>query len=159
MKLNPIIKGVYELVDHERHTGWVYALIDNAKKVKGKYPKLKVKGKIEGFAISNVILASYGKEGYVLPVRAEIRKAIKKNAGDKVKIVLYPDDSTLEIPEEFEICLKDEPKARAFFYTLSQSEQRMYTYWIDSAKRTETKSDRIAKSIERLKKGQKLYDK
>jgi uncharacterized protein YdeI (YjbR/CyaY-like superfamily) len=55
--------------------------------------------------------------------------------------------------------LKDEPKARNFFYSLSESEKRMYTYWISSAKKIETRSERIAKSIERLKKGLKLYEK
>ena len=84
-----IINGSYFLYDRERHKGWVYVLINDAKKVKGKYPKLKVKGSIDGFPISNCILASYGKPGYVLPVRIRIRKQIKKDSGDKVKVVLY----------------------------------------------------------------------
>lgn len=158
-KQSPIINGFYNLFKHERHKGWVYILIDDAKKVKGKYPKLKVKGSIDGFPIDKTILASYGKEGYVLPVRNEIRKQIKKDEGDKVKVILFNDDSKLDIPEEFEVCLSDEPKAQKFFYELSGSEQRMYVLWISSAKRTETKSERIAKSINRLKAGLKLYEK
>jgi uncharacterized protein YdeI (YjbR/CyaY-like superfamily) len=94
-----------------------------------------------------------------LPVRAEIRKQIKKEEGDKVKVTLYTDDSMIEIPEEFDVCLKDEPKARQFFYGLSENEKRMYVYWISTAKKVETKANRIAKSIERLKHGLKLYDK
>jgi hypothetical protein len=78
MASSSIISGNYLLHDHDRHQGWVYVLIDNAKKVNGKFPKLKVKGTIDGFEISKVILASYGYEGYILPVRAEIRKQIKK---------------------------------------------------------------------------------
>src|SRR5688572_9803430 len=111
----PIINGIDNLYRHERHKGWVYALIDNAKKVKGKYPKLKVKGSVDGFLISNCILATYGKEGYVLPIRSEIRKQIKKEEGDTVKIVLYNDKTDLEILPEFDICLQDEPTARQFF--------------------------------------------
>jgi hypothetical protein len=158
LKPTPIIDGFYILLKHERHKGWIYALIDDAKKIKGKYPKLKVKGTVDGFVISNCILASYGKPGYVLPVLAEIRKEIKKDAGDKMKIVLYKDKSKPGIPEEFDVCLHDEPKALNFFYLLSESEQRMYSLWISSAKKPETKSDGIAKSIERLKKGLKLYE-
>jgi hypothetical protein len=153
-----IINGNYFLYDHDRHKGWVYALIHDAKKVKGKYPKLKVKGTIDGFAISKVNLASYGHEGYILPLRAEIRKQIKKNPGDKVKVILYADESSLDIPEEFELCLNDAPKARKFFYSLSESEQRMYVLWISSAKKLETRSGRIVKSIERLENGLKLYE-
>jgi hypothetical protein len=159
MKQVPVIDGSYLLYKHERHTGWVYVLIDDAKKVNGKYPKLKVKGSIDGFPITNTILAPYGKDGYVLPVRAEIRREIKKDSGDKVKVVLFKDDTKLDIPQEFDLCLRDEPKARQFFYSLSISEQRMYILWISSAKKLETRSDRIAKSIERLRKGLKLYDK
>jgi hypothetical protein len=159
-KLDPVIDGSYSLYKHERHTGWVYALIDDAKKVKGKYPKLRVKGSIDGFKISKTILASYGREGYILPVRSEIRKQIRKDEGDKVRVILYADDSGLfEIPEEFEICLRDEPAARQFYYSLSENEQRMYALWIGSAKKVETRSDRIAESIERLKRGLKLYEK
>jgi hypothetical protein len=155
----PVVNGYYTLHKHGRHKGWVYVLIDDAKKIKGKYPKLKVKGSIDGFLINQCILASYGKEGYVLPVRAEIRKHIRKIEGDKVKVVLFKDEDELEIPEELDSCLRDEPKAQNFFYSLSQSEQRMYILWISSAKKPETKSDRIAKSIERLKNRLKLYEK
>lgn len=155
----PIINGTYHLYKHERHKGWVCVLIDDAKKPNGKYPKLKVKGSVDGFAISNCILASYGKEGYVLPVRMEIRRQIKKDAGDKVKVILYNDESVLEIPEAFDLCLKDEPAARKFFYSLSESEQRLYVLWVNSAKKMQTKADRIAVSIERLKNGMKLFEK
>jgi hypothetical protein len=158
MKLLPIISGSYLLLNHTRHKGWIYLLIDNAKKVDGRFPKLKVKGTIDGFPISNTILASYGKEGYVLPVRAEIRKEIGKDAGDEVKVILYPDESKLEIPEELALCLSEEPKAAKFFYSLSDNEKRMYVLWVTSAKKIETKADRIAKSLERLKRGLKLYD-
>jgi hypothetical protein len=155
----PVIDGIYPLLKHERHRGWVYALIDDAQKAQGKFPKLKVKGTIDGFAIEKCILASYGRNGYVLPVRAEIRKQIGKHEGDMVKVTLYKDVSALDIPEELELCLKDEPKARKFFYSLSENKKRMYTYWIGSAKKIETKSDRIAKSVEKLKQGLKLYEK
>lgn len=33
-----------------------------------------------------------------LPVKAEIRKKIKKAEGDKVHVILYPDNEPLEVP-------------------------------------------------------------
>ncbi len=157
MKSKPIINNTYILKKHERHKGWVYVLINDIKKVNGKYPKLKVKGTIDDFPVNKIILQSYGKKGLLLPVKAQIRK--EKKEGDKVKVLLYLDDSKFEIPEEFESCLKDEPKAEVFFKKLSESEQRLYVLWISSAKQIETKTNRIAKSIERLSKGLKLYEK
>lgn len=57
------------------------------------------------------------------------------------------------------LCLQDEQKALKFFNSLSESEQKFYIQWIYSAKKEETKIDRLAKTINRLLKGLKLYDK
>lgn len=93
-----------------------------------------------------------------LPVRVEIRKKIKKEAGDMVHVILYPDNEPLEVPEEMILCLKDEPSAWKFFKSLSESEQKYYIEWIYSAKKEETKIDRMAETINRLMKGLKRYD-
>jgi uncharacterized protein YdeI (YjbR/CyaY-like superfamily) len=94
-----------------------------------------------------------------LPVKAEIRKAIKKEAGDTVHIILYPDDSAVEVPGELQLCLEDEPQALRFFTKLSDSEKKYYIQWIYGAKKQETKIDRMAKTIERLARGLKMHDK
>ncbi len=56
-----------------------------------------------------------GNEMLGLSVRAEIRKKIKKEAGDYVHVILYLDDEPLEIPEELLVCLLGEPEAWRFF--------------------------------------------
>ena len=94
-----------------------------------------------------------------LPVKAEIRKKIKKDEGDYVHVILYPDNDPLEVPEEMLICLRDEPKALKFFNSLSESERKFYIDWIYSAKRSETKVNRLAQAVNRLAQGLKLYDK
>jgi uncharacterized protein YdeI (YjbR/CyaY-like superfamily) len=93
-----------------------------------------------------------------LPVKAEIRKKIKKQAGDEVRVILYPDSDAIEVPEELLLCLQDEPEALRFFNSLSESEKKFYIQWIYSAKKEETKIDRLAKTINRLLKKMKLYD-
>lgn len=98
-----------------------------------------------------------GNNVLFLPVKAEIRKKIKKKAGDWVKIILFRDDDPLEIPEELKVCLEDEPGANRFFHSLSETEQRYYINWIFSAKREETKVSRMTRSVIRLSRGLKLY--
>lgn len=98
-----------------------------------------------------------GDGNFFLPVKAEIRKAIHKTEGDRVHIVLYPDNEPLEVPEELLQCLQDEPFALHFFNSLSESEKKFYIQWIYSAKQEQTKINRMAKSINRLAKGLKLY--
>ena len=102
---------------------------------------------------------SMGEGRLFLPVKAEIRKKIKKKEGDYVHVILYPDNEPLEVPTELILCLQDEPKAFQFFKSLSESEQKFYVQWIYSAKKEETKIDRLAKSINRLSLSLKMYDK
>ena len=97
-------------------------------------------------------------EGLFLPVKAEIRKHSKKKEGDTVHVILYPDNEPLDIPDEMLMCLQDEPEALHFFNSISESEQKFYVQWVYSAKKEETKIDRLAKTINRLQKRLKLYD-
>jgi len=53
----------------------------------------------------------------------------------------------------------EEPEALKFFNSLSENEQHNYVKWIFSAKTDQTKINRIAKTLDRLLKNQKYYDK
>jgi hypothetical protein len=117
----------------------------------------KVKGTIDGFEIRKYHLMPMGNGNLFLPVKAEIRKAIKKQEGDYVHIILFPDNEPMEVPEEMLLCLNDEPEALQFFNSLTESEQKYYVNWIYSAKKEETKIDRLAKAINKLLKKEKFY--
>ncbi len=93
-----------------------------------------------------------------LPLKKAMRKIIKKEEGDLVHIQLFLDDSIVEIPDEFLVCLLESPKAHQFFLTLSESNKKYYIDWIWESKRLETKVERMAKTIDRLENGLKLYD-
>ena len=73
-------------------------------------------------------------------------------------MVLYPDNSPVEIPEELELCLLDEPVACNTFLSYTNGEQKAFIEWIYSAKKEETKIERITKTIFMLQKRQKLTD-
>jgi uncharacterized protein YdeI (YjbR/CyaY-like superfamily) len=87
-----------------------------------------------------------------LPEKAEIRKKIGKTEGDWVIVVLYADNSPREIPEELLVCLIDDPIAHQTFLSLPDSDQRAYIDWIYSAKKEDTKIERIARTIDKLAK-------
>lgn len=154
----PLINKKYLLEKFPGKGGWTFARIpDIPQDKKAHFGWVKVKGTIDGFAISKYHLMPMGDGNLFLPVRAEIRKKIGKKDGDKVHIVLYPDNEPLEVPEELLLCLQDEPQALRFFKTLTESEQKYYIQWIYSAKKEETKIRRMAASIDKLAKGLKLY--
>lgn len=158
--MKPLVNKKYLLERFPGKGGWTYARIPEIlQDKKAHFGWVKVRGTIDGYEISNYHLMPMGNGSLFLPVKAEIRKKIKKNEGDKVHVILYPDNEPLVIPEEMLLCLQDEPVALKFFNSLSESEQKYYIQWIYSAKKEDTKVDRIVKAINRLVKGLKLYDK
>jgi uncharacterized protein YdeI (YjbR/CyaY-like superfamily) len=126
---------------------------------KSPFGWVKVLGTIDGYEIRKYHLMPMGNGNLFLPVKAEIRKIINKKEGDTVHIILFKDNEPLEVPEEMMLCLEDEPQALTFFNKLTESEQKFYIQYIYSAKKEETKIVRLAKTINKLVKGLKMYDK
>ena len=79
-----------------------------------------------------------------LPVRAEIRKKIKKQAGDTVKVILYRDEEDIYIPEELQSCLDLDPDAKKSFTKLQADQQRDIIQYIYKLKNPENRAERIA---------------
>jgi hypothetical protein len=156
----PLVNKSYKLEKWPGKGGWTFARVPEVIQDKhAPFGWVKVKGSIDGYEIKKSRLMPMGNGNLFLPIKAEIRKKIKKQQGDMVHVILYPDNEPLEIPDEMLLCLKDEPSALKFFKSLSESEQKFYIDWIYSARKEETKINRLAKCINRLQKGQKLYDK
>ncbi|MCG3166531.1 MAG: hypothetical protein POELPBGB_02310 [Bacteroidia bacterium] len=154
----PLVSKKFLLEKYPGKGGWTFArLPDIRPDKKSPFGWRKVRGTIDGFEIRKYHLMPMGNGDLFLPVKAEIRKAIKKHEGDYVHIVLFPDNEPMEVPEEMLLCLNDEPDALRFFNALTESEQRYYINWIYSAKKEETKIDRLAKAINRLLKKEKFY--
>ena len=66
-----------------------------------------------------------------------------------------PVKKTVRIPEDLESSLKKSKKANEFFKTLSFSNKKEYIEWVVTARREETRRDRVKGSVERLEKGWK----
>ncbi|MCB0847025.1 MAG: YdeI/OmpD-associated family protein, partial [Bacteroidetes bacterium] len=95
-----------------------------------------------------------GEGRLFLPVKAAIRKKIKKEKGDSVHIILYLDENPLEIPEEIIECFKTESQSvYETFLSFSEGERKTYLDWIYDAKTDETKTQRIVTMMERLQQG------
>lgn len=158
--MKPLVDKHFKLERFQGKGGWTYARIPEiAQDKKQPFGWVKVKGSIDGYEIKKYHLMPMGNGKLFLPVKAEIRKKIKKYEGDTVHVILYPDNEPLEIPSEMLLCLEDEPRALRFFQSISESEQKFYIQWVYSARKEETKITRLGKTIDRLLQGLKLYDK
>lgn len=143
-----------------RFSNWTYVVItdfsfDIAKQKGGT---LKVNGFIDSYELKQYNLLPMQGNSMLLPLKSSIRKKIKKEAGEYVHVILYLDNSKLEIPEELLMCLADSHLAYDFFMTLTESNQKYYVDWILESKSVDTKVARIIKTIQRLEQGQKFYD-
>jgi len=158
--MKPLVNKKYLLERFPGKGGWTFARIPEVlQDKKAHFGWVRVRGTIDGHEISKYHLMPMGNGSLFLPVKAEIRKKIKKKEGDKVHVILYPDNEPLEIPEEMLLCLQDEPTALKFFKSLTESEKKLYIQWIYSAKKEDTKVNRLVKTINRLVKGIKFSDK
>lgn len=139
-------------------TGWTYVFIpfEVAEKLnKGVKKSYRVKGKIDAVAIKQLALIPMGNGDFIIPLKADLRKKLRKQKGEKVKLSIELDASDFKHDKDFMDCLNDDKQALKFFHTLSGSHQRYYTKWIETAKTIDTKSKRIAQAVEgfRLKMG------
>lgn len=156
----PLVDAVYRLEKFSGKGGWTYAEIPEVLQNKNNpFGWVKVRGSIDDVVLKQYKLMPMGNGRLFLPVKAALRKKICKAAGDSVHVILFPDDSELEIPEEIKDCFKNEaPKLYRNFCSFSEGEQKAYLDWIYEAKTEETKANRIVRMMERLQQKLKFYD-
>lgn len=99
-------------------------------------------------------LIKYGQPQHMLGILKGIREQIGKQPGDTISVELWRDEAerTLEIPAAFESAMKKAGLLLAF-EKLSYTHRKEYCRWITEAKKEETRSARLTKAIEMLKKG------
>ena len=157
----PLVNATYLLEKFPGKGGWTYAAIPEILQNKNNpFGWVKVKGSIDTHELKQYKLMPMGNDRLFLPVKSAIRKKIKKQAGDHVKIILYADNTALKIPEEIINCFNNEPKKILdTFLSFTEGEQKSYLDWIYAAKTEDTKAHRIVQMMDRLQKKLKFYDK
>ena len=134
-------------------TGWTYVEIPAhiAHEIKPDTRLgFRVKGSIDNFPVKLLALLPMGEGDFIIPMNAQIRKGIRKEEGAMVTLNLEEDRDELPQSEELMICLEDEPKALEMFLKLPKGHQNYYAKWIESAKSIETKTKRIAMTVNGL---------
>ncbi len=141
---------ILQFAEKGEKTGWSYVCIppDIAEKLKPGFKKsFRVKGKLDNYPIARQALLPMGNGEFILPLKAAVRKAIHKNKGAMVKLVLEEDKRALKVSAELMECLSDSPKAEKKFKSLPFSHQMYYSNWIESARTVGTKAKRIGLTI------------
>ena len=127
----------------EKIGSWTIAITPlDVKKVLGVAGHVRVKGKIDTAEFGGISLMPMGNGKHFLTVKAELRKAIKKEAGARVEIVLEKDTAELEIPIELKQAFKASPEAKKMFESYSYSTKKIYTSPISESKKKEIRKDK-----------------
>jgi hypothetical protein len=118
---------------------------------KGKRPPVRVT--INGFTYRNTIAVMGGE--YMVGVSAENRAGAGVAGGDvvEVDIELDTEPRTVAVPDDLATALDAVPEARRTFDALSNSNKGWHVLQIEGAKTEETRTRRIAKSVEALRQG------
>ena len=128
-------------------TGWSYIRItaaQAARLVPGNKKTFRVKGRLDDHPIEKIALLPMGEGDFIMALKASIRKAIRKQKGDSLRVELEVDRAVITPPKELMDCLADEPAALAHFSGLPRSHQNYFGGWVRAAKTEGTRANRIA---------------
>ncbi len=146
-------------------TGWTYIEISEAvaQMLKPNNKKsFRVIGSLDNYKFEGLALIPMGEGVFILALNASIRKKIGKQQGAKINIKIEVDNNPVTMNEGLMECLADEPDSLSFFNTLAPGHRKYFSNWIESAKTEETKTKRIALTINALSKkwdyGQMIRD-
>ncbi|MFC7527306.1 YdeI/OmpD-associated family protein [Actinoplanes sp. GCM10030250] len=117
----------------------------------GGRPKVLVR--VNGYEFRSSIARMGGD--YWLGVSAERRAAAGIEGGEEydVQVELDAAPRTIEVPDDLAVALAEEPAVKAFWDTMSFSNQRWHADQLTSAKTDETRARRLAKSLDLLRAG------
>lgn len=110
----------------------------------GKKPKVSIT--VKGYTYRSTVAVMGGK--FMLPLAKEHRDKAGVKAGDKVEVILEPDNAPreVEIPKDLAAALK-KAGLRAAFDELAFSHRKEHVRAIEEAKAPETRLRRIEKAV------------
>ncbi|WP_426058589.1 DUF1905 domain-containing protein [Hymenobacter sp. B1770] len=134
--------------------GWTFAPVGQLPfKVKTHFGNLKVCGRLDEVVLAEAHLMPMGKGLRFLPVNAELRKKLGKQAGDAVHLQLFVAEETEELAvsmADFAECLAEVPAALGAFQGLAAAAQQAWLAWVTQAEGDEQRVARIEQAIVQL---------
>jgi hypothetical protein len=147
-----VIKGNYLIEKFTGKGGWSYIEVPGVKAdSRAWFGEVGVSGRIDDYQFSGRKLLPMGNGRLFLPINAQIRKKILKEAGNTVELELQLDDLADVTTEDIMACFDVEPPhVYQNFLKLSESERKAHLNYIKEAKTDEGKVQRILKMMNSL---------
>ncbi|MBW4888155.1 YdeI/OmpD-associated family protein [Mucilaginibacter sp. HMF5004] len=138
---------ILKFADQGEKTGWSYIDIplDIAEQLLPNNKKsFRVRGMLDALPVSGMALMPMGEGNFIMALKADIRKGIRKGEGAMLKVSLEHDpDYKVEIPDDLQEYFDADPEAFEFYNSLPKSHRDYFVKWINDAKTRETRDKRI----------------
>jgi len=137
----------------EGTTGTAITIPFDVEKTFGKRGRVPVRGTINGVEYRSSVFRM-GDAPYFMVVNRKFREAAGGlEAGETVSVVMERDDAprTVEAPDDLDAALRTDPALLAAWAKLSFTHKREHVEAIESAKKPETRTRRIEKTVELLR--------
>ena len=156
----PAAEGQYLLKKFPGKGGWTYAEVPEIQPAAHTpFGWVAVTGSVDNYDLEHTKLMPMGNGQLFLPVKAAIRKKIKKEAGDYVQLKLFRIETPETVTEELLECFQNEaPQLYETFLKFTDAEQKAYLNWIYTAKSEDLKVERITRMMERLESGLRFFE-
>ena len=147
----PVVDKIYLLEKFPGKGGWTFARIPEIKPdINAPFGWVKVSGTIDKYNFGILRLMPMGNGELFFSVNSVVRKAIKKQDGDTVHLILYRVADIQTIPDEVFDCLKEDPAALGAFNLWTESKKLEFVRYVYDAKTETQKAERLVELLERL---------
>jgi hypothetical protein len=142
---------ILKFADQGEKTGWTYIDIPSdiaCQLMPDTKKSFRVKGMLDAFPVNGLAVMPMGEGNFILALKADIRKGIRKSEGAILKVCLEHDpDYKVEIPADLQACFDEEPEAFEFYNSLAKSHRDYFVKWINEAKTEPTRIKRIVNTV------------
>ena len=132
-------------------TGWTYVFVPKAvaQQIKADCKKsYRVKGKLDQVNVSGMALVPMGEGDFIIALKTSLRRELKKEEGAVLHLELEEDlDFKIEMPDDLELCLSDDPQLLETFLKLPKSHRNYYINWLNTAKTEVTRTKRLTQIV------------
>jgi hypothetical protein len=147
----PLVDDIFRIEKFSCKGGWTYVLLPQLKvNKKEPFGWRNVYGNIDNLVIENYNLQPFGNGQLFLPLNAKIRKFLKKNVGENVKIKLYETMLSNEDITEIINCFQADEQAYIRWQKLTNTNKNKTLNHIFRAKNEDEKAKRILAFIDNI---------
>ncbi|MDJ1497155.1 YdeI/OmpD-associated family protein [Cytophagaceae bacterium DM2B3-1] len=161
MEQNQKVTFAAKIEQHNEMDAGYIAFPYDVQELYGVKGQVKVKALLDGKVLYRGSLANMETGCHRLGMTKAIRKELNKTFGDIVDVEIEKDteERLVELPEDVIPLLEANPEAKSYFEKLSYTNRKEYIVWIESAKKAETRTQRLTLFIEKLNQHKKYSDK